>query len=348
MTGQWHAAHVFYTGSTRGMITDCVRPLVDELTADGLIDGHFYINYWLEGPHVRLRLHAVSEEAGPAVRERAGAAITEFLTVRPALYEMKSEFYLNLYNTMFELEYPQEDRERMLGPDGRMRLRPINTFSWEPYEPEYDKYGGPAGLEVAEWHFQHSSELVMDVVRSMNLHVRDVLLGFAAQLMMAMSASFLPSDQAVADYLEAYHQFWDKSFETTNDDGSKLIRQSSYDKHYDGMATSLRARFALIRGALSADAPHGLPSHLRYWTEHCAELRDKIRALAESGDLVFGTPDGGRAVVTDPDRALRHVLVPYMHMTNNRLHVTIRDEAYLAHIVSRALRETGVEPVRVG
>ena len=26
-------------------------------------------------------------------------------------------------------------------------------------------------------------------------------------------------------------------------------------------------------------------------------------------------------------------------MTNNRLHITIRDEAYLAHVLGRALRE---------
>lgn len=29
-----------------------------------------------------------------------------------------------------------------------------------------------------------------------------------------------------------------------------------------------------------------------------------------------------------------------MHMTNNRLHVTIRDEAYLAHLLGRVLRES--------
>lgn len=28
-----------------------------------------------------------------------------------------------------------------------------------------------------------------------------------------------------------------------------------------------------------------------------------------------------------------------MHMTNNRLHVTIRDEAYLAFVLGRVLRE---------
>lgn len=54
--GEWIALHIFYAASPRPMLVDCVRPLVDRLTGEGLLAGHFFINYWLEGPHVRLRL----------------------------------------------------------------------------------------------------------------------------------------------------------------------------------------------------------------------------------------------------------------------------------------------------
>jgi hypothetical protein len=33
------------------------------------------------------------------------------------------------------------------------------------------------------------------------------------------------------------------------------------------------------------------------------------------------------------------LLSPYLHMTNNRLTATVRDEAYLSYVLSRALRE---------
>ena len=61
--GPWQAVHVFYGASPRPLLVECVRPLVDELTADGLLAGHFFINYWLEGPHVRLRLRPSTEDA---------------------------------------------------------------------------------------------------------------------------------------------------------------------------------------------------------------------------------------------------------------------------------------------
>lgn len=348
MRGEWQAAHIYYTGSTRPMITECVAPLVRSLTDEGLLDGYFYINYWLEGPHVRLRLRPAAPEHTDAVRQRAQESIAEFLRVRPALYEMRSEFYLNLYNEMFKLEFTDDERDRLVGPDGRMRLRPINTFSWEPYEPEYGKYGGPAGIELAEWHFQHSTDLVVDSLRSVNVHVRSVLLGFAAQLMMAMTTSFLGEADVMADYLDRYYQFWNRSYDKVNEDGTKLIADADYDKHYETMAVGLRERFDKIRHAVDAGDLAEIPGHLvRSWLAHCNELRDRVCATAAKGELEFRDwQTGDQRTVTDPQTALRTLLVPYMHMTNNRMHVTIRDEAYLAYVLSRSLRE---EPAgRVG
>ena len=73
-----------------------------------------------------------------------------------------------------------------------MTLRPNNSFAYQPYEPEYGKYGGPAGVELAEWHFRHSSDLVIEAFRTLNVHLRTVTLGTSAQLMMVMAGAFLP------------------------------------------------------------------------------------------------------------------------------------------------------------
>ena len=43
--------------------------------------------------------------------------------------------------------------------------------------------------------------------------------------------------------------------------------------------------------------------------------------------------------MTDPDVMLGILLSGYLHMTNNRLYVTLRDEAYLAYLMCRSLRE---------
>ncbi|MFF5445571.1 lantibiotic dehydratase C-terminal domain-containing protein [Streptomyces sp. NPDC012888] len=333
--GDWQAVHVFYAANPRPLLLDCVRPLVAELTGEGLIAGHFFINYWLEGPHVRLRLRPSSPEAEEEVRRRTEEAVGAFLRARPALYQVDSGFLNEFYNTLFDIEFPDGDRAAFAGPDGRMNLRPNNSFSWVPYEPEYGKYGGPAGVELAEWHFAHSSDLVTDALGRMNLHLRTVLLGTSAQLMMVMAGVFLPGREELADYLDSYYAFWHRAFP-----GTGFIGSDEYDRDYAGTAPGLYRRFEAVRSALASGETGRLPAFLAGWAAHCRELRDRAEALAVAGELVFRSWDGTRDErVTDPAEALPRLLSPYLHMTNNRLHVTIRDEAYLAHLLGRVLRE---------
>jgi thiopeptide-type bacteriocin biosynthesis protein len=335
--GEWQAVHVFYAASPRPLLLECVRPLVAELTGDGLLAGHFFINYWLEGPHVRLRLKPSTERATAEVRERAQAAVEAFLRRRPALYEVKAGFLADLYNTLFDLEYPGEQREKLLGPDGRMRLRPNNSFSWEPYEPEYGKYGGAAGVALAEWHFQHSSDLVIESLRSMNLHLRTVLLGTAAQLMMVMASCFLEREEQVTGFLERYHRFWDSSFSQT-----EFTARRGYDRAYDEMGPALGRRFVETRAAIAAGQDERLPRFLRGWAAHCRELASRVRALAATGEMEFRSWSADEIMrLDDPAVALPMLMSPYMHMTNNRLSVSIRDEAFLSYVLARALREAG-------
>ncbi|MFR9796946.1 lantibiotic dehydratase C-terminal domain-containing protein [Streptomyces sp. MS06] len=333
--GDWLAVHVFYAASPRPLLLQCVRPLVDALTEEGLLAGWFFINYWLEGPHLRLRLKPARPADAAAVRERAHTALEAFLRERPALYEVKAGFLAELYETLFTLEYSEEQRAAYLGPDGRMVLRPNNTFEDRPYEPEYGKYGGPAGVALAEWHFQHSSDLVVEAARSMNLHLRTVLLGLSAQLMMVMSGTFLTDEDALAAFLDRYHAFWNRAFSGTN-----YTADEGYARAYGAMGRDLTARFRHVRGGVVRGEPERLPAFLRGWAAHCAELRDRAAALARRGELTFRSWDGTRDIrAGDPAVALPMLLSPYLHMTNNRLGMTVRDEAFLSYVLARALRE---------
>lgn len=344
--GEWQAVHIFYAANPQPLLVKCIRPLVASLEDDGLLAGHFFLNYWLEGPHVRLRLRPARAEDTAEVRRRAEEAIDAFLRSRPALYEVDTGFLNEFYNSLFEIEFPKGDRSAFMGEDGRMNLRPNNSRSWEPYSPEYGKYGGPAGVELAEWHFAHSSDLVAQAFSSMNLHLRTVLLGTSAQLMMVMLSCFLPDARKQADYLDQYYEFWHRAFP-----GTGFIGSEEYDRNYAQTAPGLGRRYREIRRAVAAarpDAGRGdgaadqvrLPAFLSGWSRHCSELRERVVQAAERGELVFALPDDEDASpTTDLAVVLPTLLSPYMHMTNNRLHVTIRDEAYLAHILGRVLRE---------
>ncbi len=352
--GEWQAVHTFYAANPQPLLVSCIRPLIASLEEDGLLAGHFFLNYWLEGPHVRLRLKPATADATEEVRRRAEEAIDAFLRARPALYEVDTGFLNEFYNALFEIEFPKGDRNAFMGEDGRMNLRPNNSRSWEPYAPEYTKYGGKAGVDLAEWHFAHSSDLVINAFRTMNLHLRTVLLGTSAQLMMVMLSCFLPDAGKQADYLDRYYEFWHRAFP-----GTGFIGSAEYDRNFAETAPGLGRRYREIRQAVTAmraareagagtaggaassgDAGEGvrLPAFLQGWSEHCLELRERVAELAARGDLVFAPPEEKAEPLTDLAVVLPTLLSPYMHMTNNRLHVTIRDEAYLAHVLGRVLR----------
>lgn len=331
----WLGMHVYYTSNPNPVLVNCVRPLVRELTELGLIQRYFFIRYWLEGPHVRLRLLPAAGVTHDAIKAVAEERVAGFLRARPAVYEVDPAMMNDIYKQMFLSEYTQEQWNEAYGEDGVMPIHPNNSWIYVDYEPEYDRYGGPAGIEIAEWHFEKSSDMVIDLVRRANVHVRTVLLGLSAQVMTTMCATFLRDPKELSEFLDGYSSFWEQTYEV-----DPVGKRADFDKLYDEMAEGLVRRTGEIHAA-TADAAgvSELGAFLRPWAQHCAELRDRIVAETRAGNLIFPARDGSgtRGPAVDPELSLRVLLGAYLHMTNNRMGVVINDEAYLGYVLSRAV-----------
>ncbi len=332
--GQWLAVHVFYASNNLPLLVDCVGPLVRQLKADGLITQYFFIRYWMEGPHIRLRVKPTRSGDEPQVRQRIEAAVEEFLARRPALYQMDEEILGPLYKQMFLSEYTEQEWEEKYGESG-MPLRANNSYAYIDYEPEYDRYGGPKGIEISEWHFEKSSDMVMRLLETTNTHVRTVLFGLASQLMTAMAVTMLRDRRAAAEFLDGYRDWWETAFQQPDPK-----RHERFDLTYTEMAPQLIARMRDICDAV-LDGTGRLSGFTASWVAHCTELRERIVAAAQAGELVFMARDGSgeRQVVTDPANAIPALLSSYLHMTNNRVGAAIVDEVYLAYLLNRTLKE---------
>ena len=331
--------HIYYAASPQPLLTQCVAPLLDDLHGDGLLADHFFINYWLEGPHVRLRLRPADPELEPEVRRRAEEAVTAFLRRRPALYNVQRGFLSELYNTLFDLELDDIERAEHIGPDGRMKVRPNNSFAYLPYEPgvrqvrrsgrrrargvalpalQRPRARGDADPQRAPAHRHARRRRPADDGHGVHLHHRD---GGAHGV-----PPSLP--RVLAPYLRRHRP------------GGGATTTARYGEPTAG----LPERFALVRDAVATGELDRLPQMLASWAEHSRELRDR--------DHVSGSRPGPRLPVrgtdtrdervTDPVEAQTRLLSPYLHMTNNRLHITIRDEAYLSALLARSVR--GVTP----
>jgi Lantibiotic biosynthesis dehydratase C-term len=332
--------HVFYASNPNPLLTECVAPLVARLREQGLIRRYFFIKYWQEGPHVRLRLLPTTSGDAPAVRARVEAALDEFLRVRPSLFEVDPDLLGSFHRDMYVFEYGEEAWERDYGGAG-MPIRPNNSYAYMPYEPEHDRYGGEVGVAVAEWHFEHSSDMVLRLLASANVHVRTVMFGLSAQLALVLGYTFRPDPGALALFLRYYGEFWE-----TAQGAAPGVRVEDFDRKYAEMAVPLRRRVAGIRGSVLDGDGAGLASFARDWAEHCRQLRDLIVDLSVAGRMVLVSraDPTRREPMTDPDVLLGILLSGYIHMTNNRLGVGVSDEAYLAHVLRRAVLENELAP----
>lgn len=333
---EWVALHIFYSSNANPVVVDLIEPLVERLKNEALIRRYFFMRYWMDGPHIRLRLLPAAGVSREQVTETAIASIESFLKRRPALFSLDASALGDLYKDMYLAEYTVEQWNENYGEDGTMPLRDTNTVLAYEYEPEYAKYGGRHGIALAEWHFEFSSDLVASLLGELNVHVRTVLLGLSVQLMMVMAFTFLEDEDQVVEFLARYREMWQSSLGDQAESSRKR-----FDASYEEMSETLILRLGRIRAELDrADGQSDLAPFLETWRDHSRQLRDRVDAAASAGELVFPVSRGATetAPVQDPAVARQILLTSYIHMTNNRLGASLIDEAYLSHILLRALK----------
>lgn len=333
----WISAHLFYYAHANPLLSECVAPLTEDLEEQGLISNYFFIRYWENGSHVRLRLMPAGDAAEPTIKAIVEEHCARFFKRRPALYQLDPEQSGPQYRMMFVMEYGEEAYIEKYG-EGYMPFHPSNSVRYIDYEPETVRYGGPAGLELAEWHFGVSSQLVLKMITARNLHVRSVLMGSAFQAMLGLAYGVWKTDERVRTFFEKYVDMWNGFHSRSL--GSAVMQPDQlllrYDKRYKGLQDKLEPRVRRMQALMRREA---IPAPLEErWLNHGNEILSRISTLFEQGKLEIPV----RSEVTDAgstelDNALFFLMQSYVHMTNNRLGPSIPDEIYLAHLARRAI-----------
>lgn len=320
----WIALHVFYGGNPAVLVRECIAPLVTQLEAAGSIQHFFFINYWLEGTHIRLRLMAAENVPGSGLTTEVVARIATYLRERPALHSTSKLESTSYYDELFDGEFGSEDRSKHFSPDGSPVMAQNNSVVQREYEPELGRYGGEVGMRIAEDLFEVSSRLAFEVANLGNYNARTFLLGIAAQVMVGTMASLLPDDESMSQFFTRYHANWAQNYRMPLDFAAPEFRQ-----RFRQDLPALRAMTESIADPIRRGRNDNIPALLTQWTQACVEARARMEWAFSRGELWFMRA-GGRWVPPSSDEAIWMWSHSILHMTNNRLMVSIPDEAYLA------------------
>jgi len=336
MPKHWLSIHIFYYGDQNALLLHAIAPLIEQLREQGLLQRWFFIKYWVEGFHLRVRLLPAPDADPDQVQQRAKAAVARYMQEHPAFYHPDEENVAQ-GKELFVAEYGEATWAEVYGQTGFMPLRPNNTFAFLPYEPEYERYGGSEeALELAEWHFEHSSDTVIHLLREANTNVSSILLGWSVQLMLAYFYALFESDRKVLVTLNLYMTHWKRFHPLASS------QEEQFPQRYEQMAPALRQRVGKIRDYMLArtEPASSRLTHLEQtWKDHLVELRQRIADLYQAKKITVAPswPKSGEDYSLD--ELLLYLQTSYTHMTNNRLGVQIPQEIYVAYLLKRTLED---------
>lgn len=311
----WLSAHIFfdgwvYTGECDRVAIDVAEPFVRRCEEEGWIDAHFFIRYSDVGPHVRLRLHGdrpvLENKVWPALREAVAALYPDVKDGLPTGIEPGH------------------------GATGR-----VTHLARVEYEPETERYGGPEGVLLAEDFFEVSSELAYALLRRTDPAQRSSRLGKGVLASVVLVHAFCRDQQAAAEFASRYGTNYLRSL--VPDEGARSTWVDAFTSGFEQQADNLLPYVEEMWDRLEND--ESLSEALDPFRDGVGEVRDQFMKLWREGLLTRGPHP-----LPEWEQAVSAIVSSYLHMNNNRLGITIQEEAYLAFILARALGHVAPQP----
>jgi hypothetical protein len=246
--------------------------------SDGRLKRWFFLRYFdRRGPHLRLRLHG-SAEFCAAMREQMASLIARTL---PCLGSVQRTPLIPFNGSDWSI--PQ-------GQPG---------YSLATYEPEYEKYGGPEGVAIAEKLFEASSELALQAI---SRPATDwALLGLRMMELLVCAAH--PEPNAEQRFLDHYFWYWS---------GQDRPAASDLRMRLESLARQHNAQWRRQLSAVENDPPIK------------TMLDDYRGAIAATLS---------RLAANDIPVSAARLCFDYLHVHNNRLGISPHEESWLAALL---------------
>ncbi|MFA0962292.1 thiopeptide-type bacteriocin biosynthesis protein [Roseivirga sp. BDSF3-8] len=321
----WMAAYLYYGEPWEDILSNAVKPFCEQIMKEGLADQFFFIRYWEKGPHIRLRF-----KGDPAKMEK---------DLKPRIIE---------YFTNYMEKHPsdRQEPEWLKEADEERQWYPNNRVQFIPYQPEVIRYGGKTGIQVAEQEFMANSKAVLalidessgwDYSRALGAAIQ-LHLGFSYGLGMDLREMKAFFHRFYTNWLPRAYYFFEKDISKDEMEKRKKETLESFDKTWESQKEAITSFFKMVWEAMEEGVEFE-QEWLNTWIDDMREVKDNLVQLQKQGSLEppdwypHKKPDDFEQADFDRWR----IYDSYVHMTNNRLGIQNRDEAYLAYLIKQCL-----------
>ena len=339
-TQTWLAAYLYYAEPWEDFLTKAVKPFVEAVFARKQAEQFFFIRYWERGPHIRLRFKGDPQQLQQAVQPELAAYFSHYFEEHPST---------------------RVEPESMEALPESHRWFPNNSIQYIAYEPEVERYGGPAGIGIAERQFEASSRAILSILAESEDWNYDRALGAAIQLHLGFSYALGMSLQEAIYFYTFYSEVWlpagerwmtlayrSDGFLEDTERPQKTMRQAFEE-------TFVEQRAALIPyHKILWEAFHQGVSFeqdwLNDWIVQMKRVAAALKQAQQQGHLSIPAEFtiNPQLAVPEASQRLWSILGSYVHMINNRLGVLNRDEGYLGYLIKESLTALApiIEPVQ--
>lgn len=323
-TKTWLATYLYYAEPWEEFLTDAVKPFVESVLENNLAEQFFFIRYWERGPHIRLRFKGKKNLLEKELKPEIKSCFSDYFRKYPSRRE----------EPKWATELPKNKR-----------WFANNSIKFIKYEPEFERYGGPVGIVIAESQFEASSQVVLAIIEESKSWDYDRALGAAIQLHLGLTAALnMDLTETRLFYSYVFKSWFSRAYgfnSNSNQEESKLRQENTlkaFEENFVKQESILIPYFKTLWDALENEVEFE-QARLNQWQLNMTTVSTKLynsqKKLALNYPDWFKTDSNLNIAETCPQ--LWFILTSYVHMTNNRLGIMNHDEAYLGYLIKRGL-----------
>lgn len=206
----------------------------------------------------------------------------------------------------------------------------IKTVEWTDYEPEYERYGGNEAVKVAEDFFQFSSEFCIEQLKHIPDGEQSSRFGKGIIGMVTLLKVFFEEKNSALQLVQNYGKNYLKGF-AKEEHLKEWVEM--FNGGFEKQSETLVDYIDALWEALSENDQ--LPESIASFSDNVKNIKEQLKNLFDDRKISLY-----QNKIENWDLVLRSIVPSYIHMTNNRLGISIRDESYLSHLINAALQKT--------